>query len=672
MQNHFFGRNRGQGWGALLESRDFMFSLLRTSRRLVLWGLLASATGFGQAQVPLPPLGEEYLVAGSFPGDQVFAQVGLTAAGGYVVWHDNFMDGDGSGIGARRLDRNSAAVLGAFRINTTTAGEQEFPRIAMFPDGGAVVVWQGGPLGRPKVFARFLAADGTFATGEIQVNTFANGRQEHPAVAVLSNGSAVVVWTSFGQDGSLAGVYGQRLSSKGEKLGSEFQVNERTELSQRDPAVASLSDGRFVVVWVSEKQNAVGTSIPGQEGVAITGPGTLPPPYDVSIFARVFDSAGAVADEFKVNSSTFVCANPVVSTGPTGGFLVAWSVHVGRVEVSNVMSAHAWDVRARAFGLDLQPTGVEFDLNEWVTGDQILPCLTAIGSDYLAAWVSMGQDGSREGIYARLVSSGGVPRGSEFRVNTRTAGSQKLPALASDGAGRCLAVWSGARGGVASYDVFAQRFAIGDELRAPSKPIVLALSASKLSVTWPSLTDLGVTSYELYVDGNAQPVVLADNYYILGQLPAGSTHTFALAYVLGNGRHSPISEAGSGATWGEDANFDGLPDDWQIKYWGADSANWPLASADSDKDGATNVQEFLAGTDPTDSAKVLRLTWRHTEQGSRLEWTTEKGCIYQVQTSVDLKKWDSVGSPRFAAGTIDSIPASREKGKAMYRVIRVR
>ena len=140
MHHQFFGRKRGQTWGALLESRDFMFSLLRASRRLVLLGIVAFAVGALRADAPLPPLGQEYLLAGSFPGDQVFGHVALSAKGGFVVWHDNYVDGDGYGIGARRLDANFTGTLGAFRVNGASSGDQEYPRVALFADGGAVVV----------------------------------------------------------------------------------------------------------------------------------------------------------------------------------------------------------------------------------------------------------------------------------------------------------------------------------------------------------------------------------------------------------------------------------------------------------------------------------------------------------------------------------------------------
>ena len=46
------------------------------------------------------------------------------------------------------------------------------------------------------------------------------------------------------------------LSPTGQKLTNDFQVNQFISYNQRNPAIAALSDGRFVVAWVSEQEHS--------------------------------------------------------------------------------------------------------------------------------------------------------------------------------------------------------------------------------------------------------------------------------------------------------------------------------------------------------------------------------------------------------------------------------
>jgi hypothetical protein len=81
-----------------------------------------------------------------------------------------------------------------------------------------------------------------------------------------------------------------------------------------------------------------------------------------------------------------------------------------------------------------------------------------------------------------------------------------------------------------------------------------------------------------------------------------------------------------------------------------------------------NYQEFLAGTNPTNSASVLRVLISNASQmqqfnkasgqtspGMYLSWNTQPGLTYQLQMTTNFTSWSNLGSPRFAAGTGDSI-----------------
>ena len=258
-------------------------------------------------------------------------------------------------------------------------------------------------------------------------------------------------------------------------------------------------------------------------------------------------------------------------------------------------------------------------------------------------------------------------------MNTTTVSQQINPTVASDGNGRFLAAWTGFVGGVASFELQAQRYAADIQpLAPPDAPFVTVLSSNALSITWPELAGFDVASYEVYADGAATATaVITDNWWNLTGLAPATVHSFRLAYVLTDGQRSPLSESATGTTYGAASTWGGIPQEWMADHFGADILLWPSPEIDSDLDGASNRDEFLAGTDPTDPNSVLRMRLEATAQGAFLHWNTQPGLIYQVEHSTDFQAWSDVGGRRFAAGTLDSMLVGLSNA-GYYRVMRVR
>jgi large repetitive protein len=426
-----------------------MLTLLRAPRRLVLVGCLLLAPTLTRAQNSFSPGGNEYPIAGALPGDQTAPSAAISTSGGYLVWQDNATDGDGLGIRAERLDANLNKAGTPFRVNVQGVGDQEKPQVARLANGGAVFVWQGGKQGFQKIFARFLPPTGTtFSTGDILVNTYTNDFQIDPQVAVLTDGSVVVVWSSYGQDGFLQGIFGQRLSSAGVKLGDEFGVNLYSLNNQRTPAVTALAGGGFGVGWVSELQRGIST---------------------VDIYARVFDASGTpIGGEFPVNTVlTNLCANPSMAAASDGGFAVAWSqrdlVTANSSQSQNSTSldvlqgSNSWDVFARVYAANGAAKTTAVRLNTQTYGDQFAPKISAFKNNFLATWLSLGQDGSKEGVYGQYFTSAAGLMGVEFQVNTSNGSRQLQPAICSDGTNRFLVVWSSFATSF-NFDLFAREY----------------------------------------------------------------------------------------------------------------------------------------------------------------------------------------------------------------------
>jgi hypothetical protein len=647
-ESQIVGRNYGQVVAGLIKLSENLMSLLqRICKTLGILSLAIVGPVIVSGQTNYAPQAGEYAVAGNLASDQMYPHLGLKSSGGYIVWQDNITDGIGLGISAIRLDSSLSPTLGVFRVNQQATNDQERASVALLSGGGTAFVWQGGKQGFQHIYARFLSSSNTWASGDVQVNTPANKYQVGASIAALTNGNAIVVWSSYNQEAanSLQGVFGQILSSTGQKVGGEIPVNQFTSFNQRSPAVGTLANGNFIVTWVSEQQRF-------QNGV--------------DIYARIYSSAGVPqGNEFLVNTGTNICANPAVGCAADGSFMIVWS------QKDALILNNSWDIFGREFS-SAGVGGTVRNVNVQHYGDQYAPQITVRGKDYLVIWTSLGQDGSREGVYGRFLWWDGSPAGNEFRVNTTTASQQMQPSVASDGNGRFLVAWTSFTGIQNGFDLYAQRYVANQQpLFPPDPPYVNPLSSSRLSITWPPMAGFNVNFYDLYIDGSQTPVMLTNTMYTLTGLVPVSTHSFRLDYVLADGRTSPPSTATTGRTWDDDYNGDGLPDDWQTLYWGSNPANWPSPNTLLGPGGPTVQKVFQMGGNPLDPKSWLKTTVQRTAQGQFLNWNTIPGFCYQVETSTDLVNWSNLGSMRFAAGSTDSVFLGLSS-KGYYRIKRIR
>ncbi len=85
---------------------------------------------------------------------------------------------------------------------------------------------------------------------------------------------------------------------------------------------------------------------------------------------------------------------------------------------------------------------------------------------------------------------------------------------------------------------------------------------------------------------------------------------------------------------------DGIPDSWRLRYFGTLSNILSMATADADGDGASNWDEYLAGTDPTDPNSCLRLSsvqpLAAPNSGCVVRWPGVAGVQYVIEAAPSL------------------------------------
>ena len=409
-----------------------MSPLSLTTKSLLAGGVLLALSLPVMGQNYVVPMGTEFSVVGAPKGDQSWPALSLSPNNNIIAWEDTRLDRSGAGIGMAVLDKVALTNTHIVVVNKVVLKDQITPAVTQLAKGEAAFVWGSAVTGTPDIYLR-LWRKGAFYTSDIRVNYYTKDQQIDPVITPLADGSAVIAWSSYGQDGDMWGVFARRVTAAGSAPKREFQVNQVTAYNQRNPALATLANGTFIVVWISESEQFLGS---------------------MGVFGRIYNpDCSPVANEFQINTGTNACSGPAVAATSDGGFTVVWA------ERDLVTLTNSWDIWGRQFSSSANGLATSFRVNTHLFGDQIRPKLAAGPTGCLAVWTSLGQDGSREGIVGRYLLNGTGSVGSEFIVNTTRPSQQLQPAVAWDGISRFLVVWSGMAPG--GFDLFGQMYSMG-------------------------------------------------------------------------------------------------------------------------------------------------------------------------------------------------------------------
>jgi len=249
---------------------------------------------------------------------------------------------------------------------------------------------------------------------EFQVNTHTTYDQKNAAIAMDQSGNFIVVWSSYGQDGSSNGVFGQLFDPNCSPLGEEFQINVTSSGNQAEPVVAMDAAAGFVVAW--------------------QGPGLIEDDQE-DIFAQRFDpNCLSIGDEFRVNND----ANdqqlfPCVVMNDNGGFIIVW-------ESSNAPEQDDKAICGRIYDSNAVEFGSEFFINAESSIYRYPDVAADASGNFAVVWLD---DKSSNSIMGRLFDPNGVPQTDTFEINTIRFTSVTRPSIAMGAAGNFVVTWDG-------------------------------------------------------------------------------------------------------------------------------------------------------------------------------------------------------------------------------------
>ncbi|GAB1855640.1 hypothetical protein MHTCC0001_04740 [Flavobacteriaceae bacterium MHTCC 0001] len=385
-----------------------------------------------------------------------------------------------------------------FQVNSYTNNNQNYPKVAIAPDGKAIVVWESEGLDGDghTVAAQRYNSDGSKWGNEFMVNTETKSTQSQPTVAVANDGSHIIFWRSKDQDGSGFGVYAQRYDSSGNKVGSEFRINEETNSNQALAYAAYHSNGNLMVIWESENQDEkageiyarvydddfndiskgefrVNTVINGWQNTARIA--AVPNGFIVvweslnidterlAIVFKRFNSEGTAltAMEEQVNTRQ-ICdqKNPDIAAQANGKFVIVWE-HLEDPDKCNSVQTMVTDITARMYNSDGTALTDEIILSQNTSGNQNLGIATDDRGGFVAVWqADASSNDSSDDIYGRRLLDTGTPNGDIFTVNSTTDSYQVFPSIAAAPDGILFAVWGSWSGDGNGTSIRARRLKI--------------------------------------------------------------------------------------------------------------------------------------------------------------------------------------------------------------------
>jgi Ca2+-binding RTX toxin-like protein len=356
-------------------------------------------------------------------------QTALTDGGWVVSWLvDSEVMFGGYKAYAQRYAASGALVGDAFFV-TADLDARTAPALAGLSDGGWVFVWSD-EYGRGPYYQLYGAdgsSEGTTDFGFPLSQSYKNFPTHEFSVAGLSGGSWAAVsagYDTLSVGSTIRGAYAHASGI------SSFELLDPEETGDEYlPTVTGLSNGGWVAVWLALIEGVGGT-----------------------VWQRAFDANGQqgtvtlVYKEKRYLAEAFFDQDPLVSALADGGWLTTWAAKDGEL-----LALHTQ--RYSAAGEALGPQVVtSTQASLWV---RPAVCVLADGG-WVLTWKAPA--GSALGIRGQHYSAQGAPIGDAFGIETFAMNYEAAPAVSALADGGWVISWHSQNQDGSGFGVFSQRY----------------------------------------------------------------------------------------------------------------------------------------------------------------------------------------------------------------------
>jgi hypothetical protein len=304
---------------------------------------------------------------------------------------------------------------------------QDHPQVAVRTDGGFAVVWEDFRRGASDIFMRRFDQSANPLSDDQMVNdTLGRFYHGNPDLACDDSGNLLAVWEDARS--SLVEIYAQLFDNSGNPAGGNFRVNCQGMINSFVPSCDMSPEGDFVVVWSATE---------GSQN---------------DVYGRLFSSSGEPLDTcFIVNDDGLSVDHiqPRVAVDSSGGFVVVWQDARGG--------------QSRVYAQRFAPDGSKIGANIAVYCDRPDPLqygadldVSQIG-DFTVAWVEPFFSSTM--VFAQRYDSSGAHLDTNLMVVDDSSAAPESPKVSLTDNGYFMVAWTDQRG--EGSDVYFQSFLDG-------------------------------------------------------------------------------------------------------------------------------------------------------------------------------------------------------------------